>query len=635
VNFLIKDLVVGFEKAQNQYPSIVQDNYKLKDGIYIRLHVDQSWESQSATFDQNHLIIRVKEDAPINPELLDWFKRRDYYSSLIDMNKAVDGKKQVHSNNPFSLFVKRDVFLGEKQDNKYTMKDNIDRYLVETSYEQVKKKWLELLPKVKGNSGKGKDQKKEERSLGALPEGLQFFANTEYEVALAYLNMKERSQWIEKITQWYDINRKQLTTHIDKLSIKNYVKLFFVLDLPTLAEGTSCENVYALEYILYTIPKIYNSNDYNQIVHGEIIGLPSFDMTMNSKKPFMEHKTMRIEAPDRVLLQQALLAKQATEWLAVAQPKYTTNKIGYESGFIPPTGDSLMEGTFHVYMDGKYNELHSFENVPFPPTMPFDVEWHNVLQLKERNGDLKSYDRIINGEALQKIISSKFFRGRMNASFIFNVPDVRNKEFTAVMVALFVQSRQAFHDWFYKGTTISLRGIFPNITLRLLEEQLIHVESARITDLADAFNLRLSIEKFMNKEGGSRMGDRIKDIVDSLRDKLAGEGLAVCSTDDEFYFVAGQLAYYLTYQSEMLKKTGAMFEPFLRAKNGQQLKKRLEEVYMLYKHGVLVNYRKFNNAFSMVMGYVPIDGNEGNARELLLAGIFADNLMLEKKDKEV
>lgn len=631
---MIKDLVVGFQQAQQQFTSIVQDNYKLKDGIYIRLNLEQAWEEQSVAFDKNHLIIRAKEDVGYDVELLEWFKQRDYYSSLVSMNKSVDTKKQVHSNNPFTLFVKREVFLGEKQGAKTTLAEDIDRYLLATDVEQVRQKWLELIPKEKRNGGKGKSPKKADQVLEGLPEGLQFFRMSQYAEALAYVNNSYRRQLNDRIAQWYTDNLTKLAEFLTRFSFKNYVKLFFTLDPQATSNDPTCEHLYYLEYILYTIPKIYNCNDYNQIVNQELVGLPSFDMTMNSKKPFMEHKTMRIEAPDRVSLKQAILAKEATEWLAT-RPKYTTNRLGYESGFAPPKGNTL-EGTFHVYMDGKYNELFGFENVPFPPKLSFDVEWLNCLQLKDREGDLKSYGKIDEAEALQKTVSSKFFRGRMNGSFILNEPDVKNKEFTAIMVALFLQSRQAFHDWFYKGTTVSLRPIFAKVTLRLLEEQLIHVETSRMADLADAFNLRLSIELLIDEEGGKRnMSDRIEKTVAILRDKLTGEGIAVCSNDDEFYFMAGQLAYYLTTQSKAEKKTGEMYEPFLRAKNGQHLKKRLEDAYMLYKHSIRSDYRKFNHAFSMVMGYVPEQGNEGSSRELLLAGLFADNLLYEKSVKGV
>jgi CRISPR-associated protein Csh1 len=617
VKKMIKDLTSGFYKARQRHSSIVLDNYKLKDGLYIRLYPDRSWEEQSADFDRNHLIVNPKEEESQKVELLKWIKHRDYHSSLIDMNKPVDPKKQVHSNNPYSLFVKREVFLGEKKDAKSGMEENIDRYLQSGQPDQVKLRWLELMP----SSGK--------KGVAGWPEVTNFFSKSEYAEALAYLDSPERTIWADRIAAWYRSYYKSLTDFVGRLTFKNYVKLFFAVEPLTTLESPSCKQMYAFEYTLYTIPKIYNSNDYNQIVSEELVGLPSFDMTMNSKKPFLEHKTMRVQAPDRVPLSQALLAKEATEWLA-AQPKYTTNKIAYESGFNLPAGSSP-EGALHIYMDGKDNELHGFENVPFPTTVQIDLEWHNILQLKVR-GEHKFYDPIQNVEMLQKAISSYYFRGRLNGHFLMDKPDVKSKDFTAVMVALFLQSRQGFHDWFYKGTILSIRGIFAAVTLRLLEEQLLYVEHMRFDDLADAYNLRISIEMVLNEKGGAHMADRIGILVNSLREKLSQDGIVTCSSDEEFYFITGQLVYYLTKQSEAQKITGDMYEPFLRTRNGQQIKRRLEHTYMMYKHKILSGYGKFNKAFSMVMGYEPKQGNEGRARDLLLAGLFAHNLLFEKSE---
>jgi len=622
---------VGFHQAQQQFPSTLQDNYKLKEGLYIRLNPDKTWEEQVTKFEENHLIIRYKENEPTNTDLLNWVKQRDYYSSLVAINKSVDAEKQVHSNNPLALFVKRDVFLGEKPALKYTMAQNVDRYVESTSAERICGNWSKLIPSVK-NGGKKSIKKKVDQAADDFPEGLDYFKASDYAEALAYVNTPKRLQLIEGIALWYRNNLAQLTEHIAKQDFKNYVKLFFTID-------STCEQMYRFEYELYTIPKIYNKNDYNQIVHGELVGLPSLDMSMNSEKPFMEHKTMRVEAPDRVSLEQAMLTKDVAEWLGT-RPNGGIDRFCYQSGFRPPTVDvqeySSPEGMFHVYWNNRDKEIHAFENVPFSPALSVNVEWLNILQRKDFDGNLKYYGNLSNVDALQKAISGKFFRGRLSGSFMTNEPDVKKKDFTAIMIALYLQSRQAFYDFLYKGTNVSLRGIFAKVTLRLLEEQLIHVESGGLlSGLADAFNLRLSIEILINEKGGRDMADRIEGTLASLRGKLSGDAIAVCSNDDEFYFMAGQLAYYLLSQSKGDKKSGEMFEPFLRAKNGQHLKKRLEEAYMLYKHAISLGHRKFNHAFSMVMGYVPEQGSEGSSRELLLAGIFAENLLFEKSVKGV
>ncbi|SEP18141.1 hypothetical protein [Propionispora vibrioides] len=611
---MIRDLAGGFQQAQQQFPKIIQDNYRLKEGLYIRLELGKSWAEQAADFEKNHLIVARKEE-PAASELLPWFICQEYASSLIDMNKPVDPKKQVHGNNPFTLFMKRDVFLGEKEAAKFSVRENIERFLIAAGREAVRQKWLELLPQDKSKSS----------------QGLDFFQDSDYARALAYLDSEERNGLIDQVAQWYDTYLEELTAFIRPLPFKNYVKLFFTV--PPVYQNLPSEELYELEYLLYTIPKIFNSNDYNQIGTAGLIGLPSFDMSMNSKKPFLAHKTMRVEAPDRVPLQQALLARKTTEWLAAAKPVYVMNKLGYGSGFVPPAGPVPPEGTFHIYLDGKYNEIYGYENVPFPPQTKLAVDWGNFLQVRNSDGEERYYDALADTAAVHKAISNRFFRGRLGQSFLTNEPEVRAGDFTAQMVALYMQSRQALHDWLYKGTSISLQGLFAKITLRLLVEQLLQVETVRLADLADAFNLRLSIQMVLDEKGGQMMADRIKDTVDSLRAKLVSTGLAVCESDEEFYFTAGQLAYYLVSQSRAQKLTGDKYEPFLRAKNGKQLKQRLQEIYMLYKHEIWVNHVRFNQAFSMVMGYLPETDNRGDAREMLLAGIFAYNLLFEKTDK--
>lgn len=604
---MIKDLAESYRRARTVFPTLLQDNLALKDGLYLRLNVDQNWGDQAQNFDQNHVIIAQKESDSQNVELLDWFKSQDYLSSLIDMQKPMDPKKQMHSNNPFTLFVKRDVFLGEKADAKFTMLQNISRFLRATQKDSVKQKWLDLNPNKKN---------------------LDYLNASEYSLLLQYLETVERANWIEQIERWYKENLPSLTNFIQSIKFSNYVKLFFDVSHFDLGDDLTRDIVMANEYKLYTIPRIFNKNDYNQMLDNEPFGLSNFNMSMNAKKPFLEHKTMRIIVPDRVPILQALLVKEASEWL-LSKKKFTMHQLGYESGIVSAQGE-LPEGSFHVFVEGKDNEIQSFENVPFPPGVLVTVKWMNILQLKDHEGRLKDYSAT--EDALQKTISNSFFHGRLNGQFLTNVPpDVKTSEFTALMQVLYLQSRQAFYDWLYKGTTLSLRPMFASITLRLIEEQLLHVKSVSLFDLADALNLRWSIMILLNEKGAKPMTDQIQATITSLRVRLAGDEQAFCDNDSEFYFLAGQLGYYLVSRSKVAsdKKTGELLEPFLRAKDGHQLKKRLEENYSLYKHDIRLGYQKFNRAFAMVLGY-ETNADHNYAREFLLAGIFADNLFYEK-----
>ena len=100
---MLKDMLNEFINHQIQYPefdpdTLVIQHYRLKPGFYFRLDENGSMDG---------FFLTKKTVLPENDPLLDWFKQADFASSLIEMNKPVDPKKQIHSNNYFTLFLKR------------------------------------------------------------------------------------------------------------------------------------------------------------------------------------------------------------------------------------------------------------------------------------------------------------------------------------------------------------------------------------------------------------------------------------------------------------------------------------------------------------------------------------------------
>src|SRR5699024_10279628 len=132
-NILINDLLSLFKKSYEKHgDKAILDNYTLKDGLYIRINKDNS---------KNFLIIKAKKDKEgnidyleeneineKNMELYEWFKTRDYYSSLLEMNKAIDPKKKIHSNNYMTLFIKKDNLLGSNSLSTKEIMERIEQY---------------------------------------------------------------------------------------------------------------------------------------------------------------------------------------------------------------------------------------------------------------------------------------------------------------------------------------------------------------------------------------------------------------------------------------------------------------------------------------------------------------------------
>ena len=88
----------------------------------------------------------------------------------------------------------------------------------------------------------------------------------------------------EKNRMWIKENIFQLDVDLSK---KDYLKIFFEAPMEQ----------YQRENDRYLVPNIYNSNDYNLEMKGEVYGLLNNNLGMNAKKPFLSSRTKKIEVP--------------------------------------------------------------------------------------------------------------------------------------------------------------------------------------------------------------------------------------------------------------------------------------------------------------------------------------------------
>ncbi len=69
------------------------------------------------------------------------------------------------------------------------------------------------------------------------------------------------------------------------------------------------------------------------------------------------------------------------------------------------------------------------------------------------------------------------------------------------------------------------------------------------------------------------MGDKIKEIYEGLHSKLSKKELAICESDQEFFFLVGQLSHYLLAQSAAHMKSHGLTEPIVKAKKSARFTK--------------------------------------------------------------
>ena len=171
--------------------------------------------------DDDHTMKRltIKRNQTEQNELYQWFKEADYNSNLIDMNKPVDTTKKIHSNNYYTVFMKCDILpkIGTNQDKALTEEDKKAKKIIETiNLQEIKQEEIEEC---------------KNRIKSAMP------------------------QIIKEIED-------------NDLIDKNYVKIFIKKDMED----------YRREGKRYFYPRIFNKNDYNIEINGEIWGLANNNM---------------------------------------------------------------------------------------------------------------------------------------------------------------------------------------------------------------------------------------------------------------------------------------------------------------------------------------------------------------------
>ncbi|MDK2921573.1 MAG: CRISPR-associated protein Csh1 [Desulfonauticus sp.] len=105
----------------------------------------------------------------------------------------------------------------------------------------------------------------------------------------------------------------------------------------------------------------------------------------------------------------------------------------------------------------------------------------------------------------------------------------------------------------------------------------------------------------------------------------------------DFGYQAGQLVYYLFYQSEAEGKTHGMLEPFRDIRDVKTLFKKLEELFQNYKHKIWLGNREFNSMFAKVAEYVASNENQlfdNKIKAGFYAGYFDDNKLFSKNTEK-
>lgn len=559
------------------------DHYAPKDGTYILLNLDKDFALEyvlDISIDKKSGEILGQTDSHYQ-----YIRYLDYNSKLIEMNKPMDSKKVIHSNNLYTFFLKKDSLTS----GKLTL-DIIDGY-----YDTLAK------PETKYNKPKAKE----------------LYHQTEIKIGGINYEVLERIRgWIKK---WV----KDTSVLPIEISGKDYLKIFFVYQ-----DERKTKKMYEKENERYVIPNIYNNNDYNLKIADGILGLPSNNMGLNSKKPFLENKTRKTTTPYLINLEDVIWQNRFFDYL------YGQASIGNVNIFfdfdkkeiyaIPDKSDPpyIDSGLYLRIRKGKEVEILDCDTVfSLNPNLHPTFYYKPILEGRD---DVFSGGECNTRNQLAAVIDEVFF-GKMLVYNYFTEPgDLPITDSVVKNVLLTYRGR--LFEWLYRNPQCDIRKTLAEMSGKLIKNAM---QNGYKNKARQQLNLALSLQDYLNHD--TRMEEMMGMVQEEFKKHM---GMYKeewnFKSDEEYYYAVGQLIDYFLSLSKSAKKPLSLANPFLTAKEDAFIKEKLSQMFVKYSYAIdsIIDVRA-KNIISHVMLYTPETKVQ---QQYLIAGLNANSAFYMKKE---
>jgi len=579
---MLREIINEFINHETQYPefdldTMVLEHYQLKPGLYLRLNEDGSMDE---------CFMAKKHNLPENDPLVEWFKQADFSSSLIEMNKPVDPKKQIHSNNLFSLFCKHDTFLYDGGVHP-KLREHIERY-----FQSI------LTTKDK--------------------ESAEILAAASYEPLSEEAVQTSKERFLSSL--------EAVAERIGHHNIKDncYIKIFL----------NAGEDAYAYESRRYLLPKIFNNNGYNITVDGQVLGLSNTNMGMNAKKPYLEHKTTAFKVPYRITAEEAILLRKLFLWL---NGQAREGKSFY-TGYIPVWDHSpeLLAVASEVSVRKPVSYLHfdrgmdlTIDDYDFLPSfndrMDKPITFENYLDAPKYQGG--KFDKL---SAVEAHINENLYAFQLVRNYDVERVKVTDKLPQALANQIML-SREAMRTWLRKGDTLPIKSCIGKVTMGVILARLQNLEY--VPALAHALNVRFSLLNYFH-EGEKDMGYAIEAAYENLKEKIINNTKepVACQSATEFYLAVGQLLYYYFSLSQaQTLHYDVLWRGIVAAKDLEAIKTEHRKHFQKYAHAIDTSNPRFNKMLSVASSYVP-EKEEPIDLDALFYGFATNNIIYYKRE---
>ena len=580
---MLRDIIEKFNNIKN-LDNKIMDTYIPADGTYIIIKQNNNGELKE--FSKVDIKLDKKtRDIDRTIENIELLIKLDYNSKLIDMNKPIDGKKIIHSNNYLSFFVKKDsLALDDEGERKLTNE------IIENYYNILENPMIKYEKKTKSKE-----------------------IYEELEKRLGKVDIEKLS----KIRSWVSENIYDLDVDLSK---KDYLKIFFLYD----------EKYFEVENERYLLPNIFNSNEFNVKISNNIFGVPNNNMGLNSKKPYLENKTRKIRVPILMNREEILLQKKIFDYF------YNLACMGFNNIYVDDSvhykrsNESIDRDFNGIYLrikKGKELEILDFEIISaYKENLNKPFNFENILgesyDILGKNTEIEYGVKRKRGD-IHKLIDEIIFSKYLINSYYAEKVSIKDE----VLEQSVLLSRDKLFQWFYKGNDVGVGTILQQVSILIIKSS---INKNYLIKAMNQFNLKYSLKNYFFEEE-ENMADIIKDIKDKLRRKISEKATNSIESDREYFFAVGQLTSYFISKSKGKSKPMSLVNPIISSKTDEKIKLKISLLFKKYNYDInLDSDLRFKNLYSMILAYKP-EGKIEN--DLIIAGYLNSNLIYEKKEQ--
>ncbi|MGL5796902.1 MAG: hypothetical protein ACRCYT_01730 [Cetobacterium sp.] len=552
---MLKDCIEIFKRDRENYLSksethdeisFITDRYSLSLGSYILVDIDTK-----KIIKRLEVIKNIKKD-----EDYEFFASLDYLSKLLSMDKPIDYKKVIHSNNIYSFFLKKESF-----------KEKLTKERVEAYYSILKN------PKMKYKNDKKK---------------LEVYNDFENEFGVV------SEEKVNTIQEWIleNLLESNIFETLEDLKLdKSYLKIFFTANL----------DEYKKESLRYIIPNIYASSNYTIKVNDLTYGLPNNNLNLNSKKPFLKNLTRKVSTPYLIDTEEVLTQKYFFDYLMTfAENRLNNIYFNFEDGI---TGyknlpENLKEGYFLRINKGNELEILDIDLVKRKEKEK-KINNLDIFELNYKNSDAKYYYLIKNNIELEILINKIFYENCLSDNYFTNLKDLNLPNLVSITPKLLDESKTIWIELFFKNNDFLLKNNFEKMMIKIIKNTLIKEKSFKASQ---QFNLYVSVCNYI-KNQEENMVNIANDLFQKLNKKINSETTQKIESDEEYFMAIGQLVKYFIFLNKSSNKNHNLINPIINAKSIDKIESELQKLFKKYNYAINSNSKRFNNLYAIVLGY--------------------------------